>query len=185
MSDSINGWPVLDSSTTGPLPRLRKLIIPTPGAPAERHLYVRDGSAGFALGHLATWYHDEVERLDLGTWDDWGWAPRPVRGGSTPSNHASGTAIDLNATRHPQHTAPSRSFTARQIHDIRARLRFYGGRITWGGDWSPQWVDPMHFELTNGTTLAQMEQLARRLMDTPRGHRLLEANPGLQAIIKS
>jgi hypothetical protein len=33
--------------------------------------------------------------------DDWGYASRPIRGTSTPSNHSWGLAIDLNATSNP------------------------------------------------------------------------------------
>lgn len=179
---SANGWQVIDGSTDGPLPRLRKWVIPTPGAPADRHLYMRDGSAGFLLAHLALWFHEKVERLDLGVWDEWGYAPRPIRGGSTPSNHASGTAMDLNATRHPMGVPIARTFTAGQVKAIRRRLKVYGGRIDWGGDWTRP--DGMHFELSPGSTLAGVESRARQLIDTPRGERVLAANPGALVVIK-
>lgn len=41
------------------------------------------------------------------------------------SNHASGTAIDLNATRHPLGTIAAHSFTKKQIAAIHARLKRY------------------------------------------------------------
>ena len=93
---SQNGFPVLATNhTTGPLPRLRKWVIPG----ANRHVYLRDGSVGFLLVHFALWFHETISRLDQGVWDEWGWAVRNVRGSSTViSNHASGTAVDLNAT---------------------------------------------------------------------------------------
>ena len=184
MSTSVNGWPVLSSSTTGPLPRLRRWVIPTPGEPADRHLILRDGSAGFLLAHLALWFHEKVERLDVGVWDEWGYAYRPIRGGGSYSNHASGTAMDLNATRHPLGVATSKTFTPTQVKLIRARLRFYGGRIDWGGDWTSR-PDAMHFELAPGTTLAGVEKRARDLLDTGRGRRVLDANPGARAVITS
>lgn len=182
MSASVNGWPLLGGGTDGPLPRLRKWVVPTPGTPGDRHLYLRDGSAGFLLVHLAVWFHERVERLDLGVWDEWGYAPRPVRGGTSPSNHASGTAMDLNATRHPMGVPVARTFTPAQLRAIRQRVKLYGGRIDWGGEWSRP--DGMHFELAPGTTLDGVERRARQLIDSPRGERVLAANPGALAIIK-
>lgn len=181
---SINGWQLLTGSTTGNLPRLRRWVVPTPGAPGERHLYLRDGSAGFLLVHLACWFHDKVERLDLGVWDEWGYAARPIRSGSVPSNHGSGTAMDLNATRHPFHVPTYRTFTKAQVVAINRRLRLYGGLIDWGGAWRPENQDAMHFELAPGTRLDKVEHRARQLIDSPRGERVLAANPGALAIIK-
>src|SRR4051812_28143633 len=96
---SQNGYPVIETNrTTGSLPRLRKWIIPG----TDRHVFLRDGSVGFVLVHLALWFHNTIERLDRGVWDEWGWAVRPVRGQTTGySNHAAGAAEDLNATLHP------------------------------------------------------------------------------------
>lgn len=183
MSTSVNGWAVLDSSTTGPLPRLRKWNVPTPPDGPARHLNLRDGSAGFVLVHLALWFHEKVERLDTGQWDEWGWASRPIRGGTAISNHASGTAEDLNATRHPLGVPISRTFTPRQVRMIRRRLRRYRGVIHWGGNWSRP--DGMHFEIAPGTTLAEAERVARRLVRSRRGRKVLEANPGALHVIRS
>lgn len=182
MSTSTNGWLVLSSGrTTGPLPRLRKWIIPGTG----RHLYARDGAAGFVLAHVALWYHERVERLDLGVWDEWGWAYRPVRGSTAWSCHASGTAIDLNATRHPMGVPTASTFTAGQQRRIKWRMRVaYRGLVTWGGVWTGR-PDSMHYQLSDGSTLAQLERLARLLTKTPRGKRVLAANPGALAIINS
>lgn len=182
---SVNGWQLLNGATEGPLPRLRKWIVPTPGTPGDRHLYLRDGSAGFLLIHLALWFHEKVERLDLGVWDEWGYAPRPIRDGSAPSNHGSATAADLNATRHPFHVPTLRTFTPRQVKLIRGRLRLYRGLLDWGGAWRPENQDAMHFELAPGSTLPEVERRARQLIDSPRGKRVLAANPGALAIIKS
>lgn len=176
---SVNGWPLLSSGTTGPLPRLRQWQVPGTG----RHLYLRDGAAGFLLIHLALWFHERVERLDLGVWDEWGWAPRPIRGGTAPSNHGSGTAADLNATRHPMGVPTYKTFTRSQARRIRRRLKLYRALIDWGGDWSHP--DAMHFELAPGTRLARVERVARLLTKTPRGRRVLAANPGALAVINS
>lgn len=180
MASSQNGYPVVGSGTTGAMPRLRKWVVPGTG----RHLLLRDGSAGFLLVHYAMWYHSRVEKLDAGVWDDWGWASRPIRGSATISNHASGTAMDLNATRHPLGVSPSDTFTSAQIRRIRRRLRvrFGAGVIRWGGDYLRR-PDGMHYEVV--APLARCERLARRLMRYGRGKRILEVNPGAEEVILS
>lgn len=179
MSTTVNGWPVLDSDTTGPLPRLRKWIVPD----TDRHFLLRDGACGFVLVCVLLWFHEKVERLDLGIWDDWGWAVRPVRGQTTGySNHAGGVAADANATRHPLAVPVASTFTDAQIKAIRRRLRLYLGLVIWGGDWNRP--DGMHFELARAD-LSTVERLARVLMLTRRGRRILAANPGAKSVIKS
>lgn len=179
MTTSQNGYPVLDSGTTGPLPRLRRWVIPGTG----RHLLLRDGAAGFLLVHLALVFHDTVERLNIWAdpWDEWGWAPRAIRGSTTVSNHASGTAEDLNATRHP--LGASGTFTRRQARRIRYLLRVrYLGAIRWGGDYQGR-PDEMHFEIVKG--LRACERRAKVLALTKRGRRILQANPGARKVIWS
>jgi hypothetical protein len=180
MATSQNGYPVLDSDTGGKPPRLRKWIIPG----TNRHLMLRDGSTGFLLVHLAVWFDDKVEPLDHeATWDDWGHAVRQVRGStSVYSNHASGTACDLNATQHPMGVATAKTFTVKQIADIRKRLKFYDGCIGWGGDYRNR-PDGMHFEIDKG--MAAVEAKARSLADSKRGKAILDANPGARAVIFS
>lgn len=182
MATSVNGFAVIQTSRTdGSLPRLRKWIIPGTGG---RYLLIRDGSVGFILIHMALWFHEKVESLSVGVWDEWGWAVRPVRGQTTGySNHSSGTAIDLNATQHPIGVAVSHTYTASQRRRIMRRLRLYRGLITWGGVWSRP--DGMHFEIAEGKTLPQVERVARMLANSPRGRRILEANPGARKVIFS
>lgn len=176
MSTSLNGWPVLDRGSR----LLRSWEFPQ----ADRRVTLRNGSAGFLLVHMALYWHEEVEEIDKGILDDWGHAVRPPRGSSTGfSNHSSGTAFDINATKHVHHSPISKSFTPSQISKIRDRLKIYGGVIEWGGDWSPQWVDGMHIEI-NGP-IDGVERVAKRMMDTPRGKRILEANNGQRAVILS
>ena len=65
---------------------------------------------------------------------------------------------------------------------IRRRLNLYHGAIRWGGDYQNR-RDSMHFEIN--APLARCEQVARRLLDSPRGKRLLAANPGQKEVILS
>ena len=61
---------------------------------------------------------DEVEALVDG-WC-WGHAYREISGSTTLSNHASGTAIDINAPRHP--LGASGTFSSTQVSRIRSIL---------------------------------------------------------------
>jgi hypothetical protein len=183
------GGQVLDGRFDGPQPRLRKFVIPD----TARTINLRDGSVGFILIHFALWWHEVVHRLDLGTWDEWGWASRPVRGQSVViSEHAGGRAEDLDATQHPRGVAILRTFKKWQIAKIHARLllyRVWSGKklvrvLDWGGDYRHT-VDGMHVEIAPGVTIAMAERLAGFLMKTPRGKRILAANPGLREVIES
>lgn len=174
MATSQNGWPVLFSGD----PRLHKWLIPG----ASRHLFLRNGSAGFLIGHFALWFHERIERLDLGVWDDWGWAVRPIAGQvSGYSNHASATAADINATKHPLGVPTLATFTRTQVNAIhRALDERYSDALRWGGDYENR-PDAMHIEIQ--VPLAQAERAARKILATPRSERLLAANPGQKKII--
>lgn len=176
MSTSQNGWPVLAPGSD----LLHQWVVPD----TDRHLILRHGSAGFLLADFALWFHEVVERLDLGVWDDWGYAHRAVRGYSLVwSNHASGTACDLNATRHPLDVPTLSTFTRAQADLINRRLsRRYRYAIAWGGSYVNR-PDAMHFEINKH--LEFCERVARDIMTTPRARRVLEANPGQRAVILS
>jgi hypothetical protein len=169
MPHSQNGWPVL---------RPESWLLYTWELPGGTRLRARNGSAGFLLMHLALWFDQRLEDLDEPLLDDWGHAYRPVRGYSTWSNHASGTAIDLNATDHP--LAADHTFTQAEERAIHERLALYDGCIRWGGDYQTR-IDAMHFELDRD--LETCERVARRLLDSPRGRRILRDNPDQRKVI--
>lgn len=88
-------------------------------------------------------FNELIEPLDGGQLDDWGYAFRMVRGTTNKlSNHSSGTAIDLNATKHP--LGKIGTFPAEKVPMIRALARKYG--LFWGGDYQ-QRKDEQHFEI--------------------------------------
>lgn len=178
MATSQNKYAVLTTNrTTGALPRLRRFYVGT-----ER-VYLRDGSAGFLLAHVAHWFNENIEQVVGQILDDWGWAVRPVRGQSTGySNHASGTAIDINATQHPRGKPASATFSATEITKIHKQLEAYDGCIRWGGDYtSPSQPDGMHFEINDD--LAHAEAVARKLWQSKHGKPVIDANPGLADVI--
>ena len=94
------------------------------------------------LLNFAKEFNELIEPLEGGALDDWGYCYRDVRGvPGKLSNHSSGTAIDLNATKHP--LGKVGTFDAAKVPMIRALAKKYG--LTWGGDWTRK--DEMHFEI--------------------------------------
>jgi len=88
-------------------------------------------------------FHELIEPIDEGALDDWGYAFRNIRGVTEKlSNHASGTAIDLNAPKHPLGSVGT--FPAEKVPMIRALAKKYG--LRWGGDYVNR-KDEMHFEI--------------------------------------
>jgi hypothetical protein len=117
------------------------------------------------LQYVAEQMNERVERIWAPGWhemDDWGFAYRETRGEDSMSCHASGTAIDYNATRHPRLTAASRTFTAAQIAEIR-KIVAEAGVIRWGGEWDTV-PDAMHFEIMG--TRAEVAAAAARIRET-------------------
>jgi hypothetical protein len=91
---------------------------------------------------FAEQFHELIEPIDGGTLDDWGYAYRDVRGvPGKLSNHASGTAIDLNAKLHSLTKAGT--FPAEKVPMIQALTKKYG--LAWGGNWTRK--DEMHWEI--------------------------------------
>jgi hypothetical protein len=175
MSLSQNQWPALSSTSS----LLHTWVVPGKGD--DTLLRLRNGSAGFLLCHLALCFDAKVEVLDEPVLDDWGYAYRPVRGyTATLSNHASGTAVDLNATDHP--LGREGTFSDAERDQIEHFLKRYDGCLVWGGDYRGR-KDEMHFEL--GRDLAAAEKVARRLIGSHRGRLILDANPGQKAVILS
>lgn len=100
-------------------------------------------SVGPLLAAFASEFHELIEPLDTGALDDWGYCFRMVRGTTDKlSNHSSGTAIDLNASKHP--LGKVGTFPAEKVPMIRALAKKYG--LKWGGDYKGR-VDEMHFEI--------------------------------------
>lgn len=128
-----------------------------------RKLTVRNGPAGDLLLWVAAQFDKLVEDIEQGILDDWGYAERPIRGSTTTlSNHASGTAIDLNATAHPLATDPHNNFTQREIDQIHAVLAKTDGCVRWGGDYIGR-KDGMHFEINDGVSEARCAAVLAKL----------------------
>jgi hypothetical protein len=135
---SQNGYSANDRSV------IASLLVPG----TTRRLAVRAGDVSVVLLDLAAWIHAHVRPIDVGVLDDWGYAERTIRGSSTTlSNHASGTAIDLDALLHPLGVAGT--WTAAEKAAIHGRLAYYEGVVRWGEDYTGR-LDGMHFEINAG-----------------------------------
>lgn len=149
---SQNGWPVhLNQSKLVPLSYVTGRVA--------------SGDVHAILAHFCAWFDKHVEPITKG--HSWGYAYRAIRGQSSGySNHASGTAIDLNAPKHP--LGSSGTFTAAQAAAIRKQLERYDGALRWGGDYNGR-KDEMHVEINcNAAKLRQVVKAmtAKRVYST-------------------
>jgi hypothetical protein len=147
MAKSQNGWTVDRTGSMQDRTPVDGVTVPNG---------VRKGDVATVLHHLMGRFHREVERLIPGTC--WGWFVKKIEGSSAISNHASGTAVDLNATRHPM--GVRNTFTKGQQTRIREILDDLDGVVRWGGDYTGR-PDDMHFEIDE--TAAAITAVADRI----------------------
>lgn len=153
MLRSHNGWPASEDR--------KALGIKSYTVPGTKLKLACAEAAAPLLINFAAQFHEQVEKIDKGTLDDWGYAFRTIRGSDVHlSNHASGTAIDINATKHP--LGKRDTFSKEQEKTIRELCKKYG--LRWGGDYQVR-ADEMHFEvvLNPEKTADLIESLADRL----------------------
>ena len=137
---SQNGWPVASAEEQDRDPIFGNVKVPNG---------VLKGDVAIIFRYVAKRFDETVESLRAGTC--WGWFVKKIEGSNTYSNHASGTAIDLNADRHPMGIPASQNMTPRQIAACRQIVADCEGVIRWGGDYSGR-PDPMHWEINAGKT---------------------------------
>lgn len=160
---SYNGLPVLEEAPPVHIvPHIEPVV----------KLRLRPGTVATILLECARRWHNEVEPLDMpGPPDEWGWANRLVRDSDTRiSNHASGSAEDLNATRHPRGVPTADTLTPAQVarcRAIRASMHDeeYGGPVVrWGGDYKTSQPDAMHWEIADDVPASALERVALRIL---------------------
>lgn len=136
MTHSQNGWPVVAEWQCGQGPFV--------GVEFPNGILAGDVST------IARWqiarYGFAVEPIIAGTC--WGWYVKKITGSDVYSNHASGTAWDINADKHPMGKPASDSMSGRQISACRVIVAASEGVLRWGGDFSRP--DPMHWEIVGG-----------------------------------
>lgn len=135
MASSQNGWPAsADPKTID----VNSYLVPG----TKLKLRVAKKVAPILINFAAE-FNELVEKLEGKQLDDWGYAFRQVRGSTDMlSNHASGTAIDLNATKHP--LGAKDTFKPKQVETILELCDKYN--IGWGGLYKRR-ADEMHFEI--------------------------------------
>jgi len=135
LQTSSNGWPASkDRAEIG--------IKSFPIEGTSIKLQCAEAVAPLLIG-FAEEFHELIEPIDEGGLDDWGYCFRMIRGNPTNlSNHSSGTAIDLNATKHTLGRVGT--FPAEKVPMIRALAKKYS--LKWGGDYQNR-KDEMHFEV--------------------------------------
>lgn len=120
---------------------------------------LRRGDVSVVLLEYLRRYNVEVEPLTHNPQDLWGYAERTIRGSSTTlSNHASGTAVDGRATRHP--LGVRGTFTAQQLAALDRLLFWFEGVIRHGKDYTGR-VDEMHAEVDRGA--AEVKRIADKI----------------------
>lgn len=153
MLASINGWPV-------PPRKLTTFKIP-----GTKRKVTLDAVAGPLLVALAADYHATVRPIDVGPVDDGGYVDRDAMGApGRKSNHASGTAIDLNWTEEgAQGSSWGKKFfaQAKARAAVAALKRRYGACVAWGGDWRAR--DYMHWEIKPGCSPTDVLALRYKL----------------------
>lgn len=135
MASSQNGWPAsADPKTID----VQSFLVPG----TELKLRVCKKVAPILINFAAE-FNELVEKLEGKQLDDWGFAYRQVRGATDMlSNHASGTAIDLNANKHP--LGAKDTFQPKQVDAILELCDKY--KLRWGGLYRNR-KDEMHFEI--------------------------------------
>jgi peptidoglycan hydrolase-like protein with peptidoglycan-binding domain len=134
MTISQNGYKSRDAS-----------LVATYTVVRDVKLTLRKGDASVVLLDFARWFDKNIEPLKKGTCG--GYNPRAIGGSKTDSNHASGTAEDLNWGDHVM--GKRNTFSSADQKKIREHLKFYEGVIRWGGDYKSR-ADDMHFEINKG-----------------------------------
>jgi len=154
MSKSENGWEVIKDQSDK---RLTVARLAKSDIPLRLHK-----DAAKLLAYVAVRFDKEVSPLRLnnkpGFQDDGGYNFRKIDGSTKFSNHASGTAIDLNWQRFPMF---KRNMTKKQVAACQAIAADCEGLIRWGGDYTRA-VDQMHFEIAPGVKATDIAAFVRR-----------------------
>lgn len=151
MKTSLNRWPVIEPGTGGLL-----VTRAVPGTRGKVRLTLHKDAAPVLLW-VAARVHAEVRSLSANNkngQDDGGYNYRQARNANGFSNHASGTAIDLNWRTWPM-LGRRRSMNVKEQAAARAIARDAAPVVAWGGNWISM-VDEMHWEIRPGTTVSQL-----------------------------
>jgi len=168
MATSINGWSVQGTSSS----RLKTGTVKG----TRIRLTTREELLPLFLAIALDW-HRGVAPLRYG--ECGGYNYRQANAASTWSDHASGTAIDLNWAHEgaPGLWGGMSTMSKAQIEAC-ARIKRRYEVVIWGGDKArggdyrqPRYWDPMHYAIRPGVSLAQAKAVIRKLNIQPDGTR--------------
>jgi len=151
---SIKGWPVIEDMNS---PQLRLFEIPG----ADRKMRLRKDVGGYLVAFVSE-YHRLIEPIDVGTFDDWSWAPpRKGRASNSISDHCAGVAVDLNATAEGSQSPSNVYWKKHPVKAMRMRglLKKYR-LLEWGGDYQ-RFFDPMHIVIEKPDVKAVKAEMKR------------------------
>jgi hypothetical protein len=134
---TINGWPAIE---TGSSPLLKSFTIPG----TKRKVLLRRDIGAYLVAYAAE-YHQKIAPIDVGTFDDWAWAPLRKGNASTKiSDHCAGVALDLNATAEGSQSSSNVFWKKHPLKALAQRSLLKKFKLLeWGGDYKRAW-DPMH-----------------------------------------
>lgn len=121
-----NGWPMVNADKT----------VSVEVVPAAKRVPLLRGDVATILNAWIILYDREVEPIRSQVW---GWSPD---NDVWNSNHMSGTAIDLNATKYPWGKRVMPAATKAKVREL---LKKFKGVVFWGADWN--YADEMHFQI--------------------------------------
>jgi hypothetical protein len=148
MAISENGFTVVESNS----PHLVTINV---GNSAFKIKRFSEKAFSWLLGEL-----NQIEDVDEAGWDG-GYAHRPIAGSTRWSNHASGTAIDWNASQHGRGQKQFEGWSEHQVKQIRELLATKQGKVfRWGADYVHSKKDPMHFELIEKDHYHELARIA-------------------------
>lgn len=172
MATSINGWTVITDPASSDL---ASEWIPRTTIKIKGHKHVLPLFLALAAeyGHTVA----PLRKNECGMWN-----PRKARMANAWSDHASGTAIDLNWNHEGAmgKNGGMKSMSSQQVSACRALAKKY--HLLWGGDYhNPTAWDPMHFAVKPGYGPMAMGLVTKSLFIQPDG----TTRPSLNNIMDS
>lgn len=157
-----NGAPII--ATVQGQPDYRSPLLttqPIPGTGGIRFLGgLLKGDCDTVLRYVGAYWHHFIEPITEQVAGQWGYNLRPVKGQTVGySNHSAGTAIDVNASRHPLGT---RTLAGAQTTELARLTIILRGCVRFGAFYTNR-PDEMHAELVVfGAPLARVADDIRR-----------------------
>jgi hypothetical protein len=158
MALSENGWKVIESQSSKELVVIR---IPNTGIPGIPLRVQKDCAP--LLAYVASRVHEEVCDLRKNNkpgkfQDDAGYTYRKIGTGTKWSNHASGTAIDLNWQRWPMF---KKRMSKKELLASTKIAEELSEVIRWGGNYRATNIDQMHWEIKPGVTKLEVKKFIK------------------------